>query len=138
MKIAAFGFAKKTNGVNIKFCSDVCSAEFNDNPKVLNLLPAIFTLSNDNGKITILPPAGHEILQRVTDHFDEEEELLAATHTTCICVGNSVDFPKDQIYITYALYTVLRQTLLHLSRSHHQQDLYSQQQFCWNSMLHSA
>ena len=112
MEIAAFGFTKKANGVNVRFCSDVCSTDFSDNPKVLNLLPAIFTLSNNNGKITILPPAGHKILQHVTDHFDEEQELLATTHTTCVCVGNSVDFPKDQLYITCALYTILRQTLV--------------------------
>lgn len=113
MKIAAVGLTKKISGVVVKFCSDVCSGEFNANPKVLNLFPAVFNLTNDKGKITVLPPAGHKMLQRVTDHFDEDEEKLAATHTTRVCVGDgSVEFPKDKIYIIYEISTALRQTLL--------------------------
>ena len=108
MEVAAFGLTKQTKGVIVKFCSDICGREFTVSPKILNLLPDIF--SYDNGKI--LPPAGHKILQCVTDHFDEEEEMLAATHTSCICVGNSLEFPRDKVYITYTISTVLRQTLL--------------------------
>lgn len=112
MEVAAFGLTKQTKGLIVKFCSDICGREFNVSPKILNLLPAIFSLSNDNGKSTILPPAGHKILQCVTDHFDEEEEMLAATHTSCICIGDSLEFPRDKVYITYTISTVLRQTLL--------------------------
>lgn len=113
MQIAAVGLTKKTScGVIVKFCSEACSREFNADPKVLNLLPAVFNISNDGGKITVLPPAGHKMLQRVTDHFDEDENVLAAVHTTRICVGNgSVEFPKDQVYILYEVSTVLRHTV---------------------------
>lgn len=113
MQVAAIGLAKKTSGgVIVKFCSEPCSKEFDANPKVLNLLPAVFNITNDRGKITVLPPAGHKMLQRVTDNFDEDEEILAAVHTTRICVGNdSVEFPKDQVYILYEVSTVLRHTV---------------------------
>ena len=113
MEVANFELTQKANGVIIKFCTDACAREFCANPKILNLLPAMFTISNDNGKVRVLPPAGHEILQHVTDHFDEKEEMLAASHTTCICVGdNSVEYPKDKVYITYTMSTALRHVLL--------------------------
>lgn len=113
MEVAAVGLTKKIDDVIVKFCSEICSKEFNTNPKLLNLLPAVFVLANNNGKLTVFPPAGHKMLQRVTDHFDEEEEILAATHTVRICVGDdSVEFPKDQVYIIYEVSTVLRQTIV--------------------------
>ena len=113
MVAAAVGLTMNVNGVTVKFCSKVCDQEFNTNPRVLNLLPAAFCLTNNNGKLTALPPAGHKMLQRVNDYFDEDEHELAATHTIRICVGDgSVDFPKDKLYIIYKATTVLSQTLV--------------------------
>lgn len=113
MASAAVGLTKKSNDATVKFCSEVCGKEFNANPMFLNLLPAEFRLTKDNGKFTAIPPAGHQMLQCVTDHFDEDEELLVATSTTRICVGNdSVEFPKDKVYILYETSTVLSQTLV--------------------------
>lgn len=111
MNIATVGLTRRICGVVVKFCSEVCSEEFVANPKILNLLPVMFSVANDNGKIIVTPPSGHKMLQRVTDHFDEDEGSLAATHTTRICVGDgSVEFPKDKVYIIYEMSTVLRQT----------------------------
>lgn len=113
MDAAAVGLATNVNGITVKFCSKDCKQEFNANPKVLNLLPATFRLANNDGKLTALPPAGHKMLQRVNDYFDEDEHELAATHTTRICVGDgSVDFPKDKVYIIYKITTALSQTLV--------------------------
>ena len=111
MNAAAIGLTQRISGVIVQFCSKICSSEFSSNPNVLNLLPAVFSIKNDNGKIKVVPPPGHTMLQRVTDHFDEDQELLASSHTTRICVGDgSVNFPKEKVYILYEISTVLRQS----------------------------
>ncbi len=113
MNAAAVGLTMNMSGMTVKFCSKVCNHEFNTNPRVLNLLPASFHLTNNNGKIAAVPPVGHTMLEYVKDHYDEDEYELAATHTIRICVGDgSVDFSKDKIYIIYETAMVLSQTLV--------------------------
>ena len=113
MDAAAVGLTMKMSGTTVKFCSKVCNQEFNTNPKVLNLLPASFRVTNNNGKIAAVPPVGHKMLQFVNDYYDEDEYEIAATHTTRVCVGDgSVDFMKDKVYIIYETVTVLSQTLV--------------------------
>lgn len=113
MEPAAVGLTKQVeNGVIMKFCSDNCKESIISSPKSLNLLPSPFKLSIKDGKINVLPPIGHTILQRVNDYYDEYGEELAARQTTYVCVGDgTVEFPKDKIYIIYELSTALRQTL---------------------------
>lgn len=112
MAVAAVGLTRKRSDVIVKFCSKDCTEEFDFKPRVLNLLPSPFRITNDSCKVTALPPAGHKVLQRVVDHFDEDKESLAATHTVRICVGNTVEYPKDKVYVIYEISTVLSQTLV--------------------------
>lgn len=113
MEVAAVGHARKMGGAVVKFCCKDCSEEFDASPRVLNLLPSVFHLTHDGGKVTVLPPTGHKMLQRVNDHYDEDEETLAAIRTTRVCVGNdSVEFPKDKVYIVYEVSTALSHTFL--------------------------
>ena len=114
MEPATVGLTKQVeNGVIMKFCSDNCKVSINSSsPKSLNLLPSLFKLSVKDGKVNVLPPTGHTILQRVNDYYDEYGEESAACQTTYICVGNgTTEFPKDKIYIIYKLSTALRHTL---------------------------
>ena len=113
MEPAAVGLTKQVeNGVIMKFCSEDCKVSINSSPKSLNLLPSPFKLSIKDGKVNVLLPSGHTILQRVNDYYDECGEELAACQTTYICIGNGTDeFPKDKTYIIYKLSTALRQTL---------------------------
>lgn len=112
MEPAAVGLTEKAEGVVLKFCSEECRVSFRSNPKVLNLLPATFKISINDGRVTVLPPACHITLQRVVDFVYDHEEELTASQTIRICVGDgSAEFPKDKLYIIYHRSTVLRQTL---------------------------
>lgn len=112
MEPAAFGLSKKTEDVVLKFCSEQCRVSFCNNPKVLNLLPATFEVSIDNGKVIVPPIPGHITLQRVIDFIYDREEELTASRTIRICVGDgSAEFPKDKLYVVYQRSTVLSQTL---------------------------
>ena len=78
MEPAAIGLTEKAEDVVLKFCSEECRISFRSNPKVLNLLPATFKISINDGKVIILPPPYHTTLQRVVDFvYDREEELTA-------------------------------------------------------------
>ena len=112
MKPAAFGLAEKIENVVLKFCSEECKSFFYKNPKILNLLPAIFEVNIIDGKVMVLPPPGHTILQSITDFiFDHEQEIMAS-RVVNISVGNgSAEFPMDRVYITYQHSTILRHTL---------------------------
>lgn len=112
MEPAAIGLTEKAEDVVLKFCSEECRISFRSNPKVLNLLPATFKISINDGKVIVLPPPCHTTLQRVVDFVYDREEELTASRTIRICVGDgSAEFPKDKLYIIYHRSTVLRQTL---------------------------
>ena len=75
MEPAAVGLTKQVeNGVIMKFCCDNCKVSINSSPKSLNLLPSLFKLSVKDGKVNVLPPTGHTILQCVNDYYDEYGE----------------------------------------------------------------
>ena len=112
MEPAATGLSDKTEGVILKFCSKRCKLLLHKNPKILNLLPAAFQVSINDGKVSVLPPPRHIAFQRVVDTLYDKELELNATRTLYICFGDgTTKFPRDRIYIIYQYSTVLRETL---------------------------
>lgn len=113
MEPAAVGLAEERDGVVLKFCSEDCRCSFKHDPKVLNLLPAIFKICIKDGNVSILSPPKHVVFQRIVDTLYDDELDMNSTRTVYICFGDgSTHYPRDSIYILYQYSTVLRQTLL--------------------------